>query len=89
MRRTTQITEPKVMPSMRICRDAGTRPNSSVLAQPSAVVTILPAKRDPIANRAARNAIRASMRGAALGRRDTEAAPPCDPVTMPSARMPG
>ena len=35
------MTEPNVMPSSRIWRDAGTRPKSSVLAQPSAVVRTL------------------------------------------------
>ena len=53
---TIQMTEPNVIPEQRIWRDAGTRPNRSVLAQPSAVVRTLLAKRDPKAMRAARNA---------------------------------
>ena len=56
--RTIQMTEPNVMPSSRIWRDAGTRPKRSVLAQPSAVVRTLLANRDPNATRAARMATR-------------------------------
>ena len=52
--RTIQITEPNVMPSRMNWRDAGTRPKSSVLAQPSVVVTILSANREPSAKSAAR-----------------------------------
>ena len=59
---TIQMTDPKVIPSSRYWRDAGTRPNSSVLAHPSAVVRILPTKRDPNANNAARMAMAASVR---------------------------
>ena len=53
---TIQMTEPNVMPSSRIWRDAGTRPKSRVLAQPRAVVRTLLANRDPNATRAARMA---------------------------------
>ena len=58
---TIQMTEPNVIPSRRYWRYAGTRPKSSVLAQPSAVVRILPTKRDPNANSAARIAMAASV----------------------------
>src|SRR4051812_49327265 len=51
------MTEPNVMPSSMIWRDPGTRPNSSVLAQPSAVVRTLVANLDPNATSAARNAM--------------------------------
>ena len=50
------MTEPNVIPRRRIWRDAGTRPNRSVLAQPSVVVRILLANLDPSAKRAARMA---------------------------------
>src|SRR6476469_8475249 len=60
---TIQMTEPKAIPSSRYWRDAGTRPNSSVVAQPIAVVRILPTKREPNANRPARIAMCAASGG--------------------------
>ena len=54
---TAQMTEPKVIASSATCREAGTRPNSSVVAQPRAVVRILVAKREPRAMSAARMAM--------------------------------
>ena len=65
---TIQMTEPNVIPSRRYWRLAGTRPNRSVLAQPSAVVRIFPTKRDPNANSAARMAMTVSVRVAWLSR---------------------
>ena len=53
------MTDPNVIPSRRICRDAGTRPKRSVLAQPRVVVRILLANLDPRATSAARMATRA------------------------------
>ena len=58
---TIQMTEPNVIPSSRICREAGTRPNRSVLAQPSAVVRTLLANREPNAMSAARIATTGSI----------------------------
>jgi hypothetical protein len=65
---TIQMTDPNVIPSSRICRDAGTRPNRSVLAQPSAVVRTLLAKRDPKAMSAARIATATASRAVRCAR---------------------
>ena len=51
------MTDPKVIPSSRNWRDCGTRPNRRVLAQPRAVVRILPTNFEPNANNAARMAM--------------------------------
>ena len=55
------MTDPNVIPRSMYWRFAGTRPNSSVLAHPSAVVRTLPTKRDPNANNAARMAMAVSV----------------------------
>ena len=58
MSSTIQMTDPNVIPRSRNCREAGTRPNRRVDAQPRVVIRIFPANLEPKAISAARNAIR-------------------------------
>src|SRR5258706_11421535 len=54
---TAQTTDPKVTSASTTWRSCGTRPNSRIDAQPSVVVSSLPANRPSIPNSVARTAI--------------------------------